>query len=199
MKPTVAFLSSLGVDVPRALHRHPALLSVGLLCMCMLCMCMLCMYMLYVCMLCCVCAVCVLCVCVLCVCCVLAVCAVCACCVCCVWVVCMCVRACAVRLHGKLQRTTLSYIHQVGLHSKLEPTVSFLREDAGMRQVGRALTQQPALASLSVEANLRPKLEWLRALQIPRCTHTCRSPRACVDSAHMHTSGWGAHAQMPRP
>ena len=37
-----------------------------------------------------------------------------------------------------------------------------------MRQLGRALTQQPALASLSVETNLRPKLEWLRELQIPR-------------------------------
>ena len=37
-----------------------------------------------------------------------------------------------------------------------------------MRQLGRALTQQPALASLSVETNLRPKLQWLRELRIPR-------------------------------
>ena len=41
-----------------------------------------------------------------------------------------------------------------------------------MAQLGRALTQQPALASLSVGGNLRPKLEWLRGLQIPRLTLT---------------------------
>ena len=56
----------------------------------------------------------------------------------------------------------------VSLRSKLEPTAAFLRDEAGMAQLGRALTQQPALASLSVGGNLRPKLEWLRGLQIPR-------------------------------
>ena len=77
---------------------------------------------------------------------------------------CLAPTLCTLVYHPILGQALLS----VGLHSKLEPTATFLREEAGMRQLGRALTQQPALASLSVETNLRPKLEWLRELQIPR-------------------------------
>lgn len=49
---------------------------------------------------------------------------------------------------------------------KVKPTIAFLEKEAGMRALGRVLTNQPALLSLSVEANLKHKLAFFLELGI---------------------------------
>jgi hypothetical protein len=52
----------------------------------------------------------------------------------------------------------------LSLDGKLRPTVLFLESEAGIGAIGRVLSSQPALLSLSIEANLRPKCAYLREL-----------------------------------
>ena len=49
---------------------------------------------------------------------------------------------------------------------QVKPTVSFLSSECGLCHVGRALTSQPAVLSLSLESNLKPKVAFLHELGI---------------------------------
>ena len=48
----------------------------------------------------------------------------------------------------------------------MKPTVSYLGSEGGLCQLGRVLTLQPAVLSLSLESNLKPKIAFLHELGI---------------------------------
>lgn len=52
----------------------------------------------------------------------------------------------------------------LSLDGKIKPTIAFLRDELGVSALGRVLSSQPAILSLSVEANLRPKCTYLQEL-----------------------------------
>ena len=68
------------------------------------------------------------------------------------------------RIASTSARRWIASLLSASVERKLAPAVAFLRDEVGIADVGRAASAQPALLSLSVDANLRPKLAFLREL-----------------------------------